>query len=274
MSFSDERVWQFLDRYYEGRIPRENLESDHYSIARCNSCALLFQENILNDANMYLLYEEWISAEDSLNKKQHAEISLFKGYILELENACQILMAQPHEIKVLEFGMGWGFWSNLAKTCNFNITGVELSRGRIEFAQKNGVRVIEDISQLVDEKFDYIYSNQVFEHIPDPRETLQKLTNLLSANGVIHIQVPNGKGMEKELQSAAWKAEKDALHPLEHINCFSRETLKILANQAGLSLLPPVYRPNLTGIKQLIGGFIRFLHDSRHSTQVYLTKVK
>jgi len=46
---------------------------------------------------------------------------------------------------------------------------VELSRDRIEFAQRNGVRVIEDISQRVDEKFDYIYSNQVFEHIPDPR---------------------------------------------------------------------------------------------------------
>ncbi len=203
-----------------------------------------------------------------------AEISLFKEYILELENACQILNAQPHEIKVLEFGMGWGFWSSLAKACNFNITGVELSRNRIEFAQKNGVRVIEDISQLADEKFDYIYSNQVFEHIPDPRETLQKLANLLSEDGVIHIQVPNGKGMEKELQGTAWKAQKDALHPLEHINCFSRKTLKILANQAGLSLLPPVYRPRLTGIKTLIGGFIRFLHDSRHSTQVYLTKVK
>ncbi len=79
MLFSDERVWQFLDRYYEGRIPGEKVESDHYSIARCNSCALLFQEYILNDANMYLLYEEWISADDSLNKKQHAEISLFKG---------------------------------------------------------------------------------------------------------------------------------------------------------------------------------------------------
>ena len=272
MPFSDERVWLFLDRYYEGRIPREKVESDYYSIARCDHCTLLFQENVLNDSNMYLLYEEWISAEESLHKKQRAEISLFKGYILELENACQILNAKPHEIKVLEYGMGWGFWSNLAKTCNFNVTGVELSRDRIAFAQKNGVRVIEDISQLVDEKFDYIYSNQVFEHIPNPRETLQQLASLLSEDGIIHIQVPNGMGMEKELQSTAWNAKKDALHPLEHINCFSRETLKILANQAGLSLLPEVYRPHLTGIKSLIGGFIRFLHDSRHSTQVYLTK--
>ena len=272
MPFSDERVWPFLERYYEGRFPREKVESDNYSIARCNDCELLFQENILNDSNMYLLYEEWISAEESLNKKQQAEISLFKGYILELESICQILNAKPHEIKVLEYGMGWGFWSNLAKACNFNVTGVELSRDRKEFAQKNGVRVIEDISQLVDEKFDYIYSNQVFEHIPDPRETLQKLANMLNENGVIHIQVPNGKGMEKELQSIAWEAKKDALHPLEHINCFSRESLKILANQAGLSMLPPVYRPNLTGIKPFIGGLIRYLQDNRYSTQVYLTK--
>jgi len=79
--------------------------------------------------------------------------------------------------------------------------------------------------------------------------------------------------MEKELQSVNWKAKKDALHPLEHINCFSRKTLKILANQAGLSLLPPVYQSGLTGIKPFIGGLIRYLHVSRHSTQVYLSKV-
>ena len=104
--FSDERVWPFLDRYYEWKIPSEKVKSDYYNIARCNSCALLFQECILSDTNMYLLYEEWMSAEGSLNKKQHAEISLFKGYILELENACQILNAKPHEIKVMEYGLG------------------------------------------------------------------------------------------------------------------------------------------------------------------------
>ena len=117
-----------------------------------------------------------------------------------------------------------------------------------------------------------IYSNQAFEHLSCPRETLQKRAGLLSENEVVHIQVPNGKGMEKELQGHAWKAKKDALHPLEHINFFSRETLKILAKQAGLSLLPPVYRPRLTGIKPFVGGLIRYLQDSRYSTQVYLKK--
>ena len=98
---------------------------------------------------------------------------MFKGYILELENACQILNAKPHEIKVMESWAG-DLGLSLAKTCNFNVSRVAFSRDRIEFAQRNGVRVIEDISQLVDEKFDYIYSNQAFEHLPMPGETLRR----------------------------------------------------------------------------------------------------
>lgn len=66
--FSDEKIWSFLDRYYGGRIPKEKMDSD-YCIVKCNKCGLLFQKHILNESNMFLLYEKWISAEDSLNKK-------------------------------------------------------------------------------------------------------------------------------------------------------------------------------------------------------------
>ena len=74
----DDKVWPFLESYYEGRIPKKRVESDSFSVASCNDCDLLFQEYILNNSNMALLYEEWISAEDSLDKKRYANMSLFK----------------------------------------------------------------------------------------------------------------------------------------------------------------------------------------------------
>lgn len=270
--FSDKRIWPFLTSYYEGRIPKEKVESSYFNIARCNNCELLFQEYILNKSNMLLLYEKWISAESSLNKKRFAGISLFKQYAFEIEGICRFIKKKPHEINVLEYGMGWGFWLNLAKTFNFNVTGVEISKIRIDFARRGGLRVIEDISREKSGSYDFIYSNQVFEHIPNPKESIQELARILRPKGIIQIQVPNGRGIEEELQSTNWKAKKDAILPLEHINCFNRNSLKILATQAGLSLRPPLYYPSLNGIKPFLKSHLRYIDNLYYSTQVYLSK--
>ncbi len=272
LQFSDDRVWPFLESYYEGRIPKESVESDSFSVASCNDCDLLFQEYILNNSNMALLYEEWISAEDSLDKKRYANMSLFKNYAFEIESICRLLNKSPHEIDVLEYGMGWGFWSILAKAYNFNVTGVEVSKSRAEFAQRSGLRVIQDVSRERSDSVDYVYSNQVFEHIPDPKDTLQQCARILRPGGVIQIEVPNGKGLEKELLSSNWRAKKDAIHPLEHINCFNRNSLKVLANQAGLTLRPVPYQPRPPGVMAALKGHFRYIHDSYFSTRLYLSK--
>jgi len=79
--FSNEKIWPFLDSYYEGRMPKKSVESDYYNIERCNDCDLLFGEYILTDSNMFLLYEKWISAEKSLDKKKLAKVRCRHGAI-------------------------------------------------------------------------------------------------------------------------------------------------------------------------------------------------
>lgn len=270
--FSNEKIWPFLDSYYEGRMPKKTVGSDYYNIARCNDCDLLFQEYILTDSNMFLLYEKWISAEKSLDKKKLAGISLYQNYALEIEGICKFLNKKPYEINVLEYGMGWGFWSNLAKAYNYNVTGVEISKNRVEFARKNGLRVIEEISQEKSHSYGYIHSNQVFEHIPNPKETIRELARVLEKNGIIHIQVPNGRGIERGLRHPNWKAQKGVIQPLEHINCFNRNSLKVLADQAGLSLRSPLYGQRSNEIKPFLRRHLKYVYDLYRSTQVYMTK--
>lgn len=270
--FTDDRVSYFLDSYYEGRIPKEILKEGVFNIVRCKNCELIFQENILSDDNMYLLYEEWISAEASLNKKKLADVDIFNNYAVEIVGISKYLKKKPCEINVLEYGMGWGYWANLAKSFGFVVTGVELSKSRIEFAQNNGLEIINDISQVQSESVDYVYSNQVFEHLPDPKEALQQLSRVLSKKGVIHIQVPNGKGVFRKLQDPNWRADHDEIHPLEHINCFTRNSLLVLAEKASLKLAPYPYRPSFHGIKSMLKSHFRYIENLRSSTEVYLSK--
>jgi 2-polyprenyl-3-methyl-5-hydroxy-6-metoxy-1,4-benzoquinol methylase len=269
MSFSDERVWSFLNRYYEGKLPKDVVAADFFNVAKCDYCNLLFQEYILNDRNMYLLYEEWISPRKSLDKKRQADISIYKRYASEIENICEYTHKKPCETRVLEYGMGWGFWSNMAKAYNYDTTGLEISKSRVEFAREGGLKIIDDIREVSNESFDYIYSNQVFEHIPNPLATLIELARILKPSGIVHIRVPNGRGIERKLNNPNWRAEKDAIHPLEHINCFNLNALKVLAEQADLSLRRPLFHLDTKAIT----SWLKHISNSRRATDVLLTKV-
>jgi hypothetical protein len=75
--------------------------------------------------------------------------------------------------------------------------------------------------------------------VPAPRSVLASLVQALAPQGVIEISVPCGSDTEESLRSPDWRARKDALHPLEHVNCFTPSSLATLCNAFELEPLGP-----------------------------------
>ena len=72
----------------------------------------------------------------------------------------------------LDFGAGWGFWLILIlKNFNFDVHAYEVSESRINFMKKNQINVISSIENSAN-KFDFIYSEETFEHIPNPKRNV------------------------------------------------------------------------------------------------------
>jgi SAM-dependent methyltransferase len=98
-------------------------------------------------------------------------------------------------------------------------------------------------SDIPQERFDFINAEQVFEHISDPVPTLKHLVSALKPKGIVRINVPNGWDIERRLAKCDWDAPKgsrdslNAIAPLEHINCFNKKALVVLAARAGLTLV-------------------------------------
>lgn len=236
--FSHPSVWDFLATYYEGGIKKHDLVDGKYEIAKCAKCGFIWQTYILNDELMDKLYSVWISPEQSLIKKNHADITLYSAYAREVENISFLLNKKPFEINVLDFGMGWGYWCLMAKAFRYNVSGLELSQERTVFARENAINVIgwSDISSA---RFDFINAEQVFEHLYNPVETLKLLVCSLRKGGFVRISVPDGRRIEQELRNPEWKASKNAVGPLEHINCFTHKTLLKLGELADLEAKQP-----------------------------------
>jgi 2-polyprenyl-3-methyl-5-hydroxy-6-metoxy-1,4-benzoquinol methylase len=219
------------------------------------------------------LYNIWISAEQSLKKKKQADISLFIKYANQCKRISRLLSKKPYQIDILDFGMGWGYWCLMAKSFGYNIYGFEISNERIKHCKNLGINVIDKYDDIANFKFDFINSDQVFEHIANPLETLIYLCKSLKSMGVVRISVPNGNSIEKKLLQPNFKATKNAIQPIEHINCFTTATLKKMCALVGLKAIN--WLPSATDrIDDIIInlGETFFKLVSRESTNLYFRK--
>lgn len=236
--FSEGKTGQFIKDYYDGRITAGHLGDGRYHLVRCSNCTLIFQKNILDEAGLYDLYERAIDPVESLNKRELAS----SEYFTEILRSASVLgtLFKPEvarSTKVLDFGMGWGHWAMAAKALGVDVVGAELSEDRIAFAESHGIDVVDAFGERVYESYDFINTDQVFEHLAAPDKTLKMLVPSLKKNGVIKIFVPNATPVYRKIRAKLWTPGKDAFSPLEHINGFNFRSLVEMARLSGLSPL-------------------------------------
>lgn len=231
LSFSDERMLQFLRQYYDGRIDEDRVKDMSYCIDKCESCGGIFQREILNEEGMAQLYSKWISSSESQKKvyDKHRQMQLAKhiGRIISL-------FPKPDSVHLLDYGMGWGDWCHMAQSFGLQVHGVEIDEKRIEFARARGIEAYTP-DDLPEKKYDFVYMEQVLEHVPTPYETMEKVSNLAQEGSYIHIGVPNGKRVAQSMQTPEALLAKGPAHPLEHINIFTRSSLIAFMEQFGFA---------------------------------------
>jgi SAM-dependent methyltransferase len=154
----------------------------------------------------------------------------------------------------------------MAKAFGCGAYGSELSKDRIAYAQSNGLKVVE-WDELPMHQFNLINTEQVFEHIPNPLETLRHLKKALAPGGLIKISVPTANDIQRRLKIMDWKAKKttknslNPVAPLEHINFYRRNSIIKMAGIAGLEeVLIPLktqyqYTTGWTGLKKIAKNF-------------------
>ncbi|TNF90769.1 MAG: class I SAM-dependent methyltransferase [Gammaproteobacteria bacterium] len=265
ISYADKRMREFFAAFYQGRAALHLLREESYRVVTCNKCGFLFQDRILDSDGMQDLYRHWVDQASSLNKKKLARAKLFRQYAGQVQTLMQMAGGRPDRIRVLDFGMGWGYWARMAQAHGLDVKGFELSQERREYARGMGLSVITELP-APGNQFDIIYANQVFEHLPDPLATLRQLCSRLAPRGLVYIRVPDGRGVAHTLEQYGWSPGLDAIHPLEHINCFTRVTLTRLGAEAGLRPVSPPLRLNWGS---LLGGLMREFADRFVTTHLY-----
>ncbi|WP_170097751.1 class I SAM-dependent methyltransferase [Haloarcula argentinensis] len=253
--YDSSKVKDFFDEFFgerqgiENRVDMSYFEGESLVIRYCAHCHFYWHENILGPDGMEKLYEEWIDAEFS---KQRRDDWDRRGRMLEKTFYPPDFfkgVKPPGELRVLDIGMGWGGYLQAMNYWGAETHGVELSEIRRKHVSRNGVDVHESVEDVTGE-FDVIALHQTLEHLPDPNKTMVSVGELLQKDGLVHIEVPR----IREDPTKENVLKKSGFNPPAHINGFTRDSMLELTKKHGLSPISPtpLFRKNVGeyGIKR------------------------
>ena len=217
---------EFFENFYGPKhidILKQYLKDDYFSILKCFDCNFIWQKFIPDEHFSNTLYEEVINKEQSLKKSKKLASLLLKRYQFNFNTIYNYL--KKTKINVLDFGAGWGTWLTSLDNEKVNRFAFEISPSRKSHLNHLGIKVLNDLSiKNYDNYFDYIRLEQVLEHIPDLDTCMVLIKKLSKKNTILEVGVPDGKKLIKD--SKFISITKGPIQPLEHLNCFSNQSLK------------------------------------------------
>jgi 2-polyprenyl-3-methyl-5-hydroxy-6-metoxy-1,4-benzoquinol methylase len=245
-SFTEGPVSAFVSAYYG--IDPSLLEQAPYELQRCRTCRLVFQHYVGGPRLLSDLYTHWVEEpEDPETVPGYREEI---GNILHSRDAHEIMSAAAflrfplQRLKTLDYGMGWALWARIAARLGCDSYGSDLSSPRMEFARRLGIKTVTD-DEILQLKFHFVNAEQVFEHVPEPLALLRKLGTALEPGGVVKISVPSGEHVDAQIRTLnSGRCKRGfksmaAVEPLEHVNCFTRRSIEVMAARAGMEIVRP-----------------------------------
>lgn len=161
--------------------------------------------------------------------------------------------------RFLEIGPGCGLTTSLFLRNRFFGSCFEASADSRLILEENlkiykeQIELLESIEQLLPQSFDYLFSFDVIEHIPDDKDALEKWTSLLRPGGKLLLSVPADEkkfGISDKLMGHVRRYGKKQLYALieeagyENITILSYGFPLVNITLSSINFLYKVFLPN------------------------------
>ncbi|HVN27744.1 MAG TPA: class I SAM-dependent methyltransferase, partial [Candidatus Binataceae bacterium] len=211
----------FTAKDYEHGVPGE------WTLARCDSCGLVYQDPLPKPSDLAGFYPPGYSAYNS-----DTFISYLFRMIYALDAKRIAGLVEAHA-RVLDVGCGNGsMLMALKQLGDFDLSGVEIDPTAAQRARDRGFSVytgeLTD-ADLPEASFDLIRMGHMIEHVCDPVAVLRRAFRLLKPNGILFGETPNIDCLDFRIFGRYW----GALHVPRHVILFDDVNLRRALADAG-----------------------------------------
>lgn len=221
---------------YEGRDRLHGIDGD-FALFTCNNCGVVtvrpqlsYEEIEKYYPENYISYPSPIQTESSKLKRFDRQFGVTKR-----RNKIEKCTKKKGG-KILDIGCATGVFLKEMKDHGWDVYGIEPSVYASEIAVSQlGLNVFNgylDEIEFEDNFFDVITLWDVFEHLPNPVETLQIIKRILKPNGNLVITTPNTESWERRIFKQYW-AGWDVPR---HTNIFSDKSIDRFLKDQGMKI--------------------------------------
>lgn len=279
--FKEDPLRGFIENDPWGESPLPYVNDEQWIFVRCDDCSTRFHGRILDSEWIVKCYSDWVTQEamDKFLASQKTPGKRFdKGrqhvsHVLRLEKLTRSIRGND-AVRVLDFGCGWGEFLSMCASFGFEGYGVDFAPDRRKQGMVSIFPSIEDMKNGLDHKeggfFHVATMFEVLEHLADPLSVLKSLNDLVLPGGILVLETPDCTGVN------GIRNERDyrAIHPLSHINAFTPQSLRGIAESAGFvsinsgvaHVTGDLKRVTKTEAKRVLGRFLK------PTTQQYFRK--
>jgi SAM-dependent methyltransferase len=144
----------------------------------------------------------------------------------------------PLDAAIFELGYGSGYWLKAMSFLGYtNLYGFDIDVSTVNRRELNSLGVTLTGGDFLtndypDDYFDCIRLEHVFEHLPAPRDVLQKLWAMLKINGHLVMTFPCKHSWSRKISSQHWGPLEPPVHLFHH----TPESVQILFDQHSFTL--------------------------------------
>lgn len=225
------------------RCGRRIVKND-LAIHACRACGTWFVADPPPSASLREIYREGYFTE---SLAQHADASTeAAAWRATRANARRRLRTlrrfAPHATHLLDVGCGTGGFLSVAREA-YACEGIDISdeavgivRDKLGVPARSGDLLAMDLPEGA---YDIVTLFDVIEHVPRPREMVQRVGKLLSTNGIVMLTTGDVDSLAFRVSPSHWHL----MTPPEHLTFFSRTGIVRLIERAGLRVERVAHEP-------------------------------
>jgi SAM-dependent methyltransferase len=214
-----------------GDSNKESLgKKNAHELFRCHGCGFIFVDPIPSPAELDEFYQNY-KVNPNYARKTDAKVARTKKRI------ARYIQRAPGK-RFLDVGCNIGTGVEAARLLGLEAFGIDIDAESIGLARelypqsKYHAGPIESLPSDWG-SFDFIYSSEVIEHLPEPHAYYDALVKRMSPNALLYITTPDAGHWRLPRDFISWNDVK----PPEHLLYFTRPTLKRFLESHGLTLL-------------------------------------
>lgn len=243
-----------------------------FEIKRCKDCGFKFTSPRPDDKDLgdYYKAESYVSHSDTKKGVVNTLYHWVRSYTLIKKLQLVMHHSKLKQGKILDYGAGTGAFLETCKKNKWEALGIEPDEtARRVMAEKFSISTKSSLADIGSDnafsEFDVVTAWHVLEHVPDLKETIERIKGMMKPNSIFIVAVPNPASDDAKYYKEYWAAYDVPRHlwhfaPADMIRLMKdcgfkhKETRPMAFDSFYVSMLSEKYKSGGSG---LVKGFWR-----------------